>query len=45
MAESKQTLFTAVASQQKRPVNLLQARVVQAALPAGGLSQDRKSVV
>ena len=33
MAESKQTLFTAVASQQKRPVNLLQARVVQAALP------------
>ena len=33
MAESKQTLFTAVASQQKRPVNLLQARVVQAVLP------------
>ena len=33
MAESKQTLFTAVASQHKRPVNLLQARLVQTALP------------
>ena len=33
MAESKQTWFTAVASQHKRPVNLLQARVVQTALP------------
>ena len=33
MAESKQTLFTGVASQHKRPVNLLQVRGVQAVLP------------
>ena len=33
MAESKQTLLTGLANTHKRPVNLLQTRVVQAVLP------------